>query len=132
MRTLHFLVSLLGSLENRVHIAANPLNKEREHWLQSRSGTNPNEFSGQTSEIEEATQDNLLQKNKSKSSLEDCFTEEKGLLKCNFCPGTYKKRGHLKTHLEVKHSIEVDMICECGKEFKDITRMNRHMRTCKS
>ena len=62
---------------------------------------------------------------------EDCFTESNGEMSCNFCPGTYKREGHLRNHLESKHNRMFKMICSCGKVFPDSTRLSRHKKTCK-
>ena len=63
--------------------------------------------------------------------LEDCFTvENEGIMKCNYCKGVYKKRGHLKTDLEVKHGKKTVLCCHCGKIFDDIKRYTRHGKTC--
>ena len=55
---LLYLVDLHNlHIENRVHIAANPLNKEREHWLQSKNENNSKDNSGQSLDMEETTKD---------------------------------------------------------------------------
>ena len=64
--------------------------------------------------------------------IEDCYTiNSEGVMCCNFCPGKYKREGHLKNHIESKHNIDVDLICVCGQTFSETTRYNRHKKTCK-
>ena len=63
--------------------------------------------------------------------LEDCFEEEDDVLKCKFCPGIYKKKGNLKTHIESKHEKKIDLSCHCGKVFTDTTKLGRHLKSCK-
>ena len=64
--------------------------------------------------------------------LEDFSSETNEVLKCNFCPGLYKKRGFLKTHLEEKHGKKVVLRCNfCGfEDFEDQKKLTRHMKTC--
>ena len=59
------------------------------------------------------------------------FTEENGIYKCNYCVGTYKRKGHLKTHLENKHNKVISLSCKCGKIFNDMTKLGRHEKSCK-
>ena len=66
------------------------------------------------------------------TKIEDCFFEDdSGNLCCNFCPGKYKREGHLKNHVESKHNIKVDLICKCGQVFIETTRYCRHRKSCK-
>ena len=59
---------------------------------------------------------------------EHCFTKDDSGLKCNFCPGIYKREGHLRNHLKTKHNRSV--ACKCGKYFADSTRLNEHKKSC--
>ena len=63
--------------------------------------------------------------------IEDCFTTDKtGEMQCNFCPGKYKREGHLRNHLESKHKKYFKLICKCGNLFPDFARLTRHKKTC--
>ena len=63
--------------------------------------------------------------------LEECFTEEPvGILNCNFCPGKYKREGHMKNHIETKHNMSVELICKCGQIFIETTRYLGHKKSC--
>ena len=67
---------------------------------------------------------------KNEDKFEDCFTEENnGDLKCKYCPGIYKREGHLRNHLESKHKKMFQLICTCGKVFSNSTRLYRHKKT---
>ena len=63
--------------------------------------------------------------------LEECYTEEPaGTLNCNFCPGKYKREGNMKNHIETKHNMTAELICQCGQIFVETTRYLRHKKGC--
>ena len=47
-----------------------------------------------------------------------------------FCPGKYKREGNIKNHVESKHGIIVDLVCQCGQNFIETTRYCRHKKDC--
>ena len=76
--------------------------------------------------------DTLLVLNEKEETFEDCYGEKDGQLQCKFCPGSYKKEGHLRNHLESKHNKKFKIICSnCSSEFRDSYRMTRHKKSCK-
>ena len=66
-----------------------------------------------------------------KMMIDEGFTEVDGIFKCNYCIGKYKKKGHLKTHLENKHNKIISLSCKCGKVFTAMTKLVRHEKLCK-
>ena len=75
--------------------------------------------------------DDFLSDGMNKMAIEDGFTELDGIFQCNSCVGTYKRKGHLKTHLENKHGKTLFLSCKCGKSFIDMTKLSRHEKSCK-
>ena len=125
-------------IEKRVALVANPLNHKREEEIPSRDVVSRD---AKVDKIDEGI-DNLVGEIKAKltlvedqvdktDSIEDCYSKDGTDLKCNFCPGVYKREGHLRNHLKTKHNRSFEMICKCGKPFVDSTRLNRHKKLCK-
>ena len=123
-------------IQNKVSLIANPLNECRdfECLLKGLDMLDLGKKVEQEDEnimIEKVKSDNKLV-DKSKPTLEDCYTMDKeGTLNCKFCSGKYKKEGHFKNHIETKHNVSVDLICTCGQVFDDTTRYCRHKKSCK-
>ena len=70
--------------------------------------------------------------NTEEETFEDCFSvNSNGELVCNFCPGIYKREGHMRNHLDSKHNKVFKIVCYCGKTFADVTRLSRHKKSCK-
>ena len=138
------------AIDDSVDLAANPLNPKREEAIQKQSTVSKRFESAQTdkslekviSNIEnqmkivdgkEVNKDEKFEKMEVEKEVkfEDCFSETNGEMSCNFCPGTYKREGHLRNHLESKHNKTFKIVCSCGKLFPDSTRLSRHKKTCK-
>ena len=134
-------------IDNRVDLVANPLNEKREEAIQNQKtksfviddNLDVNESLERVmttmSEKLKITDENTDKKEKEDSKVderfEDCYSESNGELKCNFCPGTYKREGHLRNHLDTKHKKTFKILCSCGKLFSDSTRLSRHKKSCK-
>ena len=83
-------------IEGQVQVKANPLNIDREIILADKKTE-------------------IMSKD-----FEDCFGKKDGQLQCKFCPGSYKKEGHFKNHLESKHNKKFKIICSiCSSQFPD-------------
>ena len=125
-------------IENRVDLAANPLNERRGDFIQS-SAKQPVDIDSKLVEsVDEGVEEVLLDMTKMKIAVcqeekyEDCFKlNSNGELSCNFCPGIYKRDGHMRNHLSSKHMKTFKIVCSCGKLFPDSTRLSRHKKTCK-
>ena len=131
-------------IENRVDLAANPLNEKREDFIKMSFEKHivEKDVSKENDEVDEEMEDMLLDM-KSKlnfedsaeekeEKFEDCFqSNSNGELRCNFCPGIYKREGHMRNHLDSKHMKTFKIVCSCGKLFPDSTRLSRHKKTCK-
>ena len=95
-------------IEGQVQVKANPLNIDREIILADKKTE-------------------IMSKD-----FEDCFGKKDGQLQCKFCPGSYKKEGHFKNHLESKHNKKFKIICSiCSSQFPDSYRLTRHKKSCK-
>ena len=107
--------------------ASNPLDK---NWASDNS-ISARKIEKDTSEDVIGDFEKLSIASSEEVKLEDCYTEEPaGTLKCNFCPGTYKREGHMKNHVETKHNMIVALVCKCGQVFVETTRFNRHKKGC--
>ena len=133
-------------IDDRVDLAANPLNEKREEAIQNQK------LKASVREIDHALNESLeevmtvmkeklkitdaiinekSEESKMYEKFEDCYMDSNGELKCNFCPGTYKREGHMRNHLDTKHKKTFNLVCNCGKLFADSTRLFRHKKTCK-
>ena len=149
MNEAHFKLFLLYILdlhnlhiEQKVDIIANPLNPRRYEEIQKSNSDDLDlniEGLGKLNlgndedikETESITPGSLGIESKL-TELDDCFTEVlNGDLLCNFCPGTFKRIGNLRNHLNSKHRMCLKLSCVCGKEFNDSTKLSRHLKTCK-
>ena len=66
-------------------------------------------------------------------SVDEGFRElPNGELSCNFCPGTFKRMGNMRNHLNSKHQMAFELKCACGKLFQDSRKLSRHMKSCKT
>ena len=122
-------------IEDRVDLIANPLNEKRNGAIVENVVVSPKESNNVT--VESAVDDLVMSMKKDlnianniEEKFEDFFTEDDGGLKCYLCPGSYKREGHLRNHLESKHKKTFKLICSCGKVFPDSTRLQRHRKTC--
>ena len=131
-------------IENRVDLVANPLNEKREHEVESLKSMNcilQKEIDAKpvVNDNEDLIDDLVagigskltLEDSEKDDALENCYTELSSGMKCNYCPGIYKREGHLRNHLESKHTKSFKLSCSCGKLFPDSTRLNRHKKNCK-
>ena len=125
-------------IENRVDLIANPLNKKREGAINSREvKVDEKEIlvAEVIEDVDDLVMDNAfkltLDEAADEGSFEQCFTKGESGLQCNFCPGIYKREGHLRNHLKTKHNKSFNLTCKCGKSFADSTRLNRHKKSCK-
>ena len=57
---------------------------------------------------------------------EDYLCLPTGEFQCNFCPGKFKRIGNMRNHLSAKHNRVHQLICECGKEFTETSRLSHH------
>ena len=90
------------------------------------------DFNRDMKDVSHGDKDDLVKPLPKVNKIEDCFTiDDKGVMSCNFCPGKYKREGHLKNHIETKHNIDVELICSCGQVFSETTPYNRHKKNCK-
>ena len=72
------------------------------------------------------------QLNENVLQFEDCYDiNQEGIMKCKFCDGTYKREGHMKNHIEMKHNKIIRLVCKCGQDFSDTKRYCRHKKSCK-
>ena len=128
-------------LQNTLQVAANPLNDDRESF-NMKHVDKIDEYSS-ASTANNVVDENLkglindmaikINIDVCEDKLEDCYTvKQSGELSCNYCPGTYKREGHMRNHLESKHNKTFKLICSCGKLFSDATRFSRHKKSCKS
>ena len=70
--------------------------------------------------------------NEEEETFENCYSEKEGELQCKFCPGKYRKEGHLRNHLESKHNKKFKIICsKCGSQYSELARLTRHKKSCK-
>ena len=46
---------------------------------------------------------------------------------CRFCPGTFKRLGNMRNHLEKTHGTTFNFNCNCGECFKDSTAFTRKL-----
>ena len=125
------------NIDNRVDIIANPLNPKRKDGI-----TQKIEAIDKTEQFGDEAIENLVadlenqmkivnEKTDKDDLFENCFKTIDGEFICNFCPGKYKREGHLRNHLESKHNKKFRIVCVCGKEFPDSSRLSRHKKTCK-
>ena len=128
-------------IENRVAIVANPLNHKREEEVYSQHVVLRKQADAKVEKKDEDL-DDLVGEIEAKltlvedqvdetDSLENCYSKDGTDLKCNFCPGVYKREGHLRNHLKTKHNRLFELIFKYGKIFADSTRLNRHKKLCK-
>lgn len=126
-------------IANCVDLAANPLNEKRDDYIKKGDYKPIAEDDKAEVSIEEDIERVLLDltskltvEDCKEEIFEDCFkTDSSGELRCNFCPGIYKREGHMRNHLESKHMKTFKIVCSCGKLFPDSTRLSRHRKTCK-
>ena len=128
-------------IENTVAVAANPLNDHREahnrKYIQTEITEKPAQIT--TKEVDKDLEE-MVSDLKTKvviddidEKLEDCYIViPNGDLSCKFCPGIYKREGHMRNHLESKHNKRFKLICSCGRLFPDLPRLSRHRKSCKS
>ena len=128
-------------IENTVAVAANPLNDHREahnrKYIQTEITEKPAQIT--TKEVDKDLEE-MVSDLKTKvviddidEKLEDCYIViPNGDLSCKFCPGIYKREGHMRNHLESKHNKKFKLICSCGRLFPDLPRLSRHRKSCKS
>ena len=120
-------------IENQVDLAANPLNMKRQEYITNYSDkkdfeTLDSNFQALVIGANEKQSESIEKK---KEKFEECFeTKSNGELYCKFCPGVYKREGHMRNHLQSKHMKIFDIKCLCGKVFPDSTRLSRHKKTC--
>ena len=115
-------------IEGQVQVKANPLNIDREVILANKK----TEIMSKDFDKLETAFDTMLVLNQKEETFEDCFDEKHGQLQCKFCPGSYKKEGHLRNHLESKHNKKFKIICSnCSSQFPDSNRLTRHKKSCK-
>ena len=145
MNEAHFKLFLLYILdlhnlhiEQKVDVVANPLNSRRYEEIPDATDLDLNIESfgklrlGSEDESEETSSTAPGSLETKQTVLDDCFTELlDGDLLCNFCPGTFKRIGNLRNHLNSKHRMCFKLTCGCGKEFNDSTKLNRHLKSCK-
>ena len=62
---------------------------------------------------------------------EDYLCLPTGEFQCNFCPGKFKRIGNMRNHLSAKHNRVHQLICECGKEFTETSRLSHRQKSCK-
>ena len=135
-------------IEKRVDLVANPLNEKRKDAIELLKTSGFIENLLKTDEnikpLEDTTSSNCVDDlvagfetdlkigdAEAEENWENCFTEVSSGLKCNFCPGIYKREGHLRNHLQSKHNKFFKLACICGKLFPDSTRLSRHKKSCK-
>ena len=119
-------------IEKKVQKVSNPLNIERKKYI-TVSKAEPNLTEKLLVENDDTSVEKLVEemsKVEISVKLETCYTEQAEKFLCKFCTGIYKMKGHLKTHLEVKHNKIIDLSCDCGKVFCDMTKLGRHVKNC--
>ena len=114
-------------IENRVHIVANNLNREREakvtlnnvnKAISAEKLLQEKESTSIKPELEErSVAEDVISIEMNKMTIEEGFTEADGIFQCYYCVGTYKKKGHLKTHLENIHNKVITFSCKCWKKL---------------
>ena len=127
-------------IEDRVDLAANPINEKREEYVKIQIGNSvakvktveKDDFEVADKKLEEVMSAMIITEPTEEEKFEDCFTvDSTGELRCNFCPANYRKEGHLRNHMDSKHNKSFKTVCSCGKSFPDSTRLSRHKKTCK-
>lgn len=122
------------NIQNKLTSVANPLNEDRE-IEDIMAGLGSIDLEGETKlSGNEEKDDSKVEVEKVKDRgmrLEDCYRLDDGVLHCKICPGTYKREGHMKNHVETKHNLVVDLTCKCGQLFTDTTKYCRHRKSCK-
>ena len=121
-------------IENKVDILANPLNPNRQKEVSKL--IEDVALDGLFEGIEKISLDpssilevkDVTEKEESNSGYSELPSGE---FACSFCPGTFKRLGNVKNHLEKKHGTTLEFICGCGKSFKDSTTFTRHQKSCK-
>ena len=127
-------------IEEKVDVVANPLNSRRYEEIPDAAGLDLNiKMFGKLrlgredeTEVTSSTAPGSLETKSKQTALDDCFTEQlDGDILCNFCPGTFKRIGNVRNHLNSKHRMCFKLTCGCGKEFHDSTNLNLHLKSCK-
>merc|ERR1719318_1819254 len=120
-------------IENKVSSVANPLNKNRkldilaskpelgEKAVETDEQSGVETLSDMVKMIDIGAENQELDKSKNThTQFEDCFfVDKEGVMHCKFCEGKYKRDGHMKNHVELKHNMIIDLLCKCGQDFDD-------------
>ena len=121
-------------IEKKIDVLANPMNPLRNSEIQTLKNDPLSELLADLNIDNDKMDDGKsLDQDSSETEMinEDYMFLPTGEFLCNFCPGKFKRIGNMRNHLSSKHNRVHQLICVCGKDFTDTSRMSRHQKTCK-